>query len=180
MGKIRIAIIALIVAILFTSAIVGTVFYYDGKISNLNSQISNLKSQLTNPTNLTSANLVTGLGITKVPYNIPAFPYNFLDITGSVTNTGKSTAYNAGLNVVAYNATGALGINLTVSLSSGTFGTDKATDAYVSRYYPSNSSSQFEKILDSGQTHTISINILYEGNVSISNWTVTPVWTNSP
>jgi hypothetical protein len=189
--------IAILLGVLFVTAIAETISYYNGeisskkskiallndKIANLTNQISNLNSQLAD---LTNAYLVTALGVTEIPYNSPyngvALPYNNLYIAGSVTNTGESTAYNAGLHVVAYNSTGTVEINMTVPLTnSGTmygavFGTDVATDNYVSSNFGISSLQLIT--LDSGQNMPIMINIFHEGTVS--NWTITPVWTNSP
>jgi len=104
-------------------------------------------------------------------------PFNYLYITGSVTNVGVGTAFTAGLHVVAYAANGGLEINMTVPLINGaTFGTDAGTDAYVSSSY-GNSSLQLGSLY-SEQNATIEIGIFHEGIVS--NWNITPVWTNSP
>jgi outer membrane murein-binding lipoprotein Lpp len=165
----------------------------NNKVANLTSQISNLKSQLTNLTfitaNLPTAHLVASLGITEIlgkdsneMGKSTPIPYNYLYITGSVSNTGESTAYNAGLHVVAYNATGTLEINMTVPLSGGIFGTDNATNAFVLEHY--GSSSPTLGLLDGGQTTSFyaapeyygSLSILHEGIVT--NWSITPVWTN--
>lgn len=181
--------LALIVAILFVSSITGTVFYYNrivngnnsemtvlnhkiinlkDEIPSLNSNISSLKSQVSN---LTSPHLVAT--ITTQEYSgilvlEEGSAYNYVEITGSVTNTGGGTAFNAGLHVVGHYSDA----NVTVPLDSGaSFGTDKATDAY-------GGSSLKLGSLDSGQTATISIDIYHEGTVS--GWTVTPVWTNIP
>ena len=194
MKKKIIAVSVLIVATLFVCAIAGTIFYYNGvvndknskiaslnnEIANLNSQISNLKGQLTNltgqTTNLTSAYLVTALGVAEVPFNSPdnmptPLLYNHLYIEGSVTNTGETTAYNAGLHVDAYAANGTLLINMTVFLGDGTFGTDPSTDIYGVGGTQLGS-------LGSGQTATIDLSIFHEGTAI--NWNVTAVWTNSP
>ena len=132
---------SILIAILFVAAIAGTVIYCNGvinggnskiaslnsQIANLNSKVSDLKSQAANVnsqiTNLLSPNIVTSLGVTEVPYNSPHnFPtpllYNHLLIMGSVTNTGVSTAYNAGLHVVAYQADGKVQVNMTVPLDN--------------------------------------------------------------
>lgn len=169
----------LLVAILFVSTIVGTVFYYNDKITNLNNHISNLKGQIQN---LTSANLTTALGISEVtPYNSGhndnPTKFNNLYITGSVANLGQGTAHNAGLTVVAYDSNGKAEINMIVPLDyDATFGTDAATDAYVSSVYQTS-------LLELGnlyseQNVSIAIAIYHEGVVS--NWTVTPVWTYIP
>jgi outer membrane murein-binding lipoprotein Lpp len=201
MNKKIIALSALIVAMLFVISIAGTIFYYNGvvsdknskielmnsQIANLNSQISDLKSQVANLngqiTNLTSANLVTALGITEVQYNSghdmtnPA-PFNHLYIAGSVTNMGEGTAYNAGLHVVAYDANGGLVINMTVPLAYiASFGTNAETVAYALEHYGGRSSLQLGSLLTT-QTADIDIQIFHEGNAS--NWNITPVWTNSP
>jgi hypothetical protein len=191
--KIVVALSALIVAVLFVSAIAGTIIYCNGvikdgnsKIASLNGQIADLSSQILN---LTSANLVTALGVTEVPYDSPNnFPspllYNHLFITGSVTNTGEGTAYNAGLHVVAYEANGKVEVNMTVPLDgpenvtgneitilAPVFGTNAATQIY------GNDSLQLGELY-SGQTASISLGIFHEGTVT--NWTITPVWTTAP
>jgi hypothetical protein len=162
----------------------------ENETSNLRAQISSLNNQLANLTNiannLTSANLETSLethemiganssymgGLVATPV-----PYNYLWIEGSVTNTGKGYAYNAGLHAVAYAADGTLEINITVPLTGSNYGTDNATNAFVSKTY-GNSSLTLE-VLDSGQTTNVYINIFHEGLVT--NWTVTPVcWTYVP
>jgi cell division protein FtsL len=156
------------------------------QIANLNSQISNLKAQITNPgaqiANLTSPYLVTALGITEIAGNLPAYlQFNRLWISGTVTNKGEGTAFNSGLHVVAYTANGTQEVDITVPLNNNnvvTYGTDAATNdlAYGSNgdNYPS-----FQLIsLGGGGTAYIGINIYHEGTVT--NWTVTPVWTNIP
>ncbi|MGD0070558.1 MAG: hypothetical protein ABSB71_03245 [Candidatus Bathyarchaeia archaeon] len=184
MNKKIIVISILIVAVLFVSAMAGTIFYYNGvvndrnsKIDLLNAQIANLEGQITN---LTSANIETTLGITEYPSVISAdLPrsviYNHLEITGSVNNTGRGTAYNAGLHVVGYDANSTLLVNMTVPFM-GAYGTDAQIDSYFSSNF-SGSSLQLGSLY-SGQTATIDVIIYREGTVS--NWNVTPVWTNSP
>ena len=153
--------------------------------SNLNSQISNLTNQITN---LSTANLTTSLAITEMLYTGPstqpnAAPYNYLTIQGSVNNTGQGTAYNAGLHVIAYAADGTLEINITVPMvDGGTFATDNqiANNPLVLPLSPV-TLPQFEELYDNvyaNENTAISIVIYHEGMVS--NWTVTPVWTNTP
>jgi len=203
--KILTVTVTVVVALLFISSIAGTIVYCNGvinggnskitslnsEIASLNSEVSNLKGQVANLNshliNLTSANLVTALGVTEVPYNSPSnFPtpllYNHLYISGSVTNTGEGTAYNAGLHVIAYAADGVPEVNMTVPLDGNVnvtgsevtdfapvFGTDAATQIY------GNDSLQLSNLF-SGQTVTISLGIFHEGTAV--NWTVTPVWTD--
>ena len=94
----KIIAISVLIAILVVGAFAGTIFYYNGEIANQNSQISNLKSQLTNVTgqltNLTSANIVTSLTVTEVPYYYNNYTarelLNYLWIYGGVTDTGEA------------------------------------------------------------------------------------------
>jgi hypothetical protein len=168
----------------------GTITYYnnvaseknsriallESQLSSLNSKISNVENQITN---LTSSNLVATLTtqeILKFSQEYPGgpnytIPYDFVQITGTVTNTGGGTAYNTGLRVVGYDMYGALIANVTVPLGSGFFGSDKATDAY------GNVSSSITT-LGSGKIATVNENVIHEG--AAYNWTVTPVWTMSP
>jgi hypothetical protein len=197
---------SILIAILFVAAIVGTIVYCNGvlsdrnsKIASLNSQIANLDSRVSDletqaanedsQTNLLSAKIVTSLGISEVPYDSPHnFPtpllYNHLLIMGSVSNTGVTTAYNAGLCVVAYQADGKVQINMTVPLDNWAnettnentdfapvFGTDASTQIY------GNESLQLGNLY-SGQNVTIILGIFHHGTVT--NWTITPVWTSNP
>ena len=195
-NKIKIAISVLIVAILFVSAIEETVVYYNNKISNLNSQISKLNDIITN---LPTAHLVASLGIIEMQGNESTamgkptpVPYNYLQITGFVNNTGENTAFNAGLHVVAYCKNGILEINVTVPLSGGIFGADNATNAFVLSKYGSYNYAlgvyvgysvtlgvlYGDQKADFGSNFFGGLSIFHEGTVT--NWTVTPVWTNTP
>ena len=183
----KIIALSVLIAILFVGSIAGTIFYYNGvvnnrdsRITNLNREITTLNSQISTLTeqvaNLASAYLVTALGMTEIKE--PA-PYSYLIVEGSVTNIGLSTAYNAGLHVVAYTSTGILEINMTVPLDGGNvvFG----ANATISHWLPFPSydlgSLQLGN-LGSNQTDTVDLNIFHAGTVS--NYTLTPVWTNSP
>jgi hypothetical protein len=200
MNRKLIAISALILAMLFVSAIAGTIFYYEGvigdknyeieslesQLASLNSQISDLKSQVANfseqITNLTSANLVTALGITEVQHDsghdiINPAPFNHLYIAGSVINMGKGTAYNAGLHVVAHDANERLVVNMTVPLAYiASFVTNSESIAWALQHYGGTSSLQLGSLLTT-QTADIAIQIFHECNAS--SWNITPVWTNS-
>jgi hypothetical protein len=182
--------VSVLIAILFVSAFTGISLYFNGelndrnsKIALLNKQVANLTSQVSDlssqVTNLTSPNLVPTLSTQEIPkfsqeylggpnYTIP---FNFVQITGTVTNTGISTAFDVGLHVIGYDLNGTLIANITVPLGSGYFGTDNATDTY-STGVPQLGT------LYSGQIANINENIVHEG--AAYNWTVTPVWSNSP
>jgi cell division protein FtsL len=62
MSKIRTVITALIVAMLFVSAIAGTVVYYNTAVNNKNSKITSLQSQISNQ-NREIANLTTQIAV---------------------------------------------------------------------------------------------------------------------
>ena len=178
----------------------------DSQIANQNNEIANLTSQISNLTavitNLTSANLVTALNVTEEPNNsdlvqmfpsipVTSVPYDSLWINGSITNSGHVTAYSAGLHVLAYASDGVLEINMTVPLvTNAVYGTDGATDALIlsnPRLSEGNDigSVHFGQIgslqlgsLAVGQTGNVFLAIYHEGTVT--NWSVTPVWTNTP
>ena len=192
------------IALLFVIAIAGTVVYCievlnDGnskiasmntQILNLNKKVSELKIQAGNSqtNNPLSPKIVTSLGIIEVPYDSPHnFPtpllYNHLLISGSIKNTGVTTAYNAGLHVVAYQADGKVQINMTVPLDNEAnettnentdfapvFGTDASTQIY------GNESLKLGNLY-SEQNVTVILGIFHHGTVT--NWTITPVWTST-
>jgi len=185
---------SLLIAIVSVSAIAGTIIFYNNEISSKNSKIDSLTGQVNSlqnqvatlkqeisalnstaqATNSTEANLVPALTITEKTDT----PYNHLDIVGGVDNNGTGTAYNAGLKVVAYTADGTLAINMTSPLNDdAVFGTDSQTSSYLVNTYSVNISTQLTSLY-AGFNATVYIGIYHEGTVS--NWTVTPVWTNSP
>ena len=177
----RILAVTLIFVIIFagvSSYYFYTIYNQDSKIAQLNTQEQNLKGQITN---LTTAYLKTALEeneiITSDYAATQSLPYNYLYVSGTVTNTGGGKAFNAGLHVTAYNAAGTLEINMTFPLSGGTFGTDSKIDAYATNSQWGGVSSLQLGNLAGGETVTSNILIFHEGIVS--NWTVTPVWTNS-
>ncbi len=174
----------LAVLLIFVIIFAGVLSYYfyaiynqDSKIAQLNTQEQNLKGQLTN---LTTAYLKTALEeneiITSDYAATKSIPYNYLYVSGTVTNTEGGKAFNAGLHVAAYSAAGTLEINMTFPLSGGRFGTDSAIDAYVASSQGGGVSSLQLGNLAGGETVAVNIQIFHEGVVS--NWTVTPVWTN--
>ena len=198
----------LIVAVVFATIFLGVLISYsyviivqDYKIASLNTQIQNITREiedLTNQTssinnqttNLTTAYLASGLKaniatalqekeiITANYAATQSMPYNYLSITGTVTNTGNGTAFETGLHVVAYDVSGnsTKDINLTLPFG-GSFGTDGAINDYLAKSQGGMGSLQLES-LGSGQTKTVSLLIYHEGTVS--NWVVTPVWKNNP
>jgi hypothetical protein len=175
-------IVAIGIVILFVSAFAGLSYYYNGlladrdsKIASLNTQIANLNSQIAQEPNFTNPRILTQLGVTEIGGSSPYYyggPWR-LFIQGSAVNVGNMTAYNAGLRVIAYSGTGQLEINMTVPLVNGyNYGTDASlvTGYEIGPQQLGN--------LTGGQYAIIDLDIYHEGVVT--NWTVTPVWTNSP
>jgi hypothetical protein len=180
MGRTRLAIIAFVVALLLVSVIAGTIVYY--KPSTLH--------------------LVTALNIVEMEnnsMNMAMFPeiettyfYDCLWIKGSITNTGREMAFNAGLKVVAYDSKGTLQINMTVPFTNGAFGTSDATNTFVLDHHRIGAYTKFEASpwrvdsvgslklgsLNGGETANVTLAIFHEGTVT--SWNVTPVWTTSP
>jgi flagellar hook assembly protein FlgD len=133
-------------------------------IANLNSQIASLKNQITSLQEKYTANLVTALGATDVPGTNSSVPYH-LYISGTVTNTGVTTAYNAGLHVNGYASNGTVLIDITVPISYYVSQDGFTNATSLTTIYPT-------------QQESVAINIIHNGIVT--NWTITPVWTNSP
>jgi len=166
-------------------ACVSSYYFYaitsqDLKFAQLNTQEQTLKVQIAK---LKIANLTTALQENEIVTSdyaaTKSIPYNYLYVSGTVTNTGEGNAFNAGLHVDAYSAAGSIEINMTFPLSGGTFGTDSRTDAYAaSPQYSSTGSGPSLQLgkLAAGETVEVNIQIFHEGVVT--NWTVTPVWTN--
>lgn len=185
MSKIRTAITALIVVVLFVSAIAETAIYNtalnnkNSKIVLLQSQISNQKKEIANLTSqiavqpdLSKPHLITELGVTELETDWG--PSWRLFIQGSAYNMGNSTAYNAGLRVEAYSGTGILEINMTVPFVNGyNYGTDSSITSQLTQLGPAQLGN-----LTSDQAVMIDLDIYHEGVVT--NWSVTPVWTISP
>jgi hypothetical protein len=117
--------------------------------------------------------LVTSLGIHEVnngTFNIgngETMVSNALSILGSVTNEGKSTAYNVGLYVAAQNFYGVTVINMTVPLA-GISGTASV---------PNGDNLPLTESIDPLQSVQLYLNILCQNDVP-TNWTITPVCTN--
>lgn len=147
----------------------------DRQVSTLQSQISLLNSMISD---LSTANLVASLatkeyGATTIPSGI-SFE-NSLYVVGAVTNIGGGVEYNAGLNIVGYTADAKTEINMTLPFTStGTFYSESYTSAQLSNLY---SGYGFDSWSSSNKA-TIGI-IIYTPNFLV-NWTVTPVWTNTP
>jgi hypothetical protein len=201
----RVFAVLLVFAIIFAGVLSSyfyVIIFQDYKIASLTAQEKNLNSELENLTsqipilqdqtaNLTDVYLASGLKanlttalegkeiVTSDYAATESIPYNYFYISGTVTNTGNGTAFKAGLHVIAYdtNNKGTRDIDLTLALG-GTFGTDNRTNNYITSSYGGFSQSSQLGNLGGGQTVTTNIQIFHEGTVS--NWTITPVWTNTP
>lgn len=168
------------------------------EIASQSSEIADLKNQVAH-INVKVANVTLQLGVTEISNSsVPSFEYLTYDalyIKGTVVNVGNLTAYNAGIKVLAYSANGTLEINMTVPLVHGAavylnsdpyygdvvdFGTDNATWAIAIPDDNAIGSNGSLSLGDLGgeQTVPVNINIIHEGTVT--KWTLTPTWTNSP
>jgi hypothetical protein len=200
----RIFVVTAVFAIIFVlvlSSYSFLVIVQDYKIASLNAQEKNLNSEIENlsnqipslnnqTANLTAAYLAAGLkanlttalqGKEIITSNYAAtksIPYNYFYISGTITNTGNGTAFETGLHVIAYDAydNSKKDINTTLPVG-GRFGTDETINAYIAKNQGGISSFQLES-LGSGQTKILNIQVFHEGTVS--NWTITPVWKNTP
>ena len=198
MSKLRVVLTALIITVLFVSAIAGTIFYYNGvvdqknsEIASLNTQLQQEKNEIANLTskisslnqeiaNLTTANLVTELVVKEVAdgYDFGGHvPYNHLMISGSVKNVREGTAYNAGLQVLAFASNGLVEVKVTIPLANGVYGTDNSTKNFVGIHI-----GVFNQTLGNlaGNKTVYISEIDIHHQTTVTNWTVTPVWTNTP
>jgi hypothetical protein len=168
----KIIAVSVLIAIPFVSAIAVTILYYNADIAKQNRE--------------KTPNLEASLGIVEIQGKNSNFlgkstpiPYNYLYITGIVNNTGEETAYHAGLIVTGYDANDRLKLNITVPLAlRGIFGSDNATNAFVLKNYNTSNQTLLREVFEVNYSSYVTISILHEGTVT--NWTVTPVWTNSP
>ena len=144
----------------------GEIASMNATISSLNSQIASLQNQLTSIQSKYTASLVTALGVKDLPGGgSNTTDLNHLYITGTVTNAGITTAYNAGLHVNGYASDGIMLIDITVPI-----------DYYVSQDGFTNATG-LTTIYPSQQA-TADISIIHSGNVT--TWNIIPVFTNSP
>lgn len=183
-----------LMTILFVSAIAGTIVYYNGLLNARNSRINSLNSQITiqnneianltsqlhvfGQENLATPSIVCALGATEIVGS--GHQNSRIWISGTVTNTGEGTAFNVGLHVFAYTSNGTKVLDLTVPVNNNdvvSYGSQEASlSAYVSN--GDNNPSYFLSSLAGGGIAYLGINVFHVGTAS--NWTVTPVWTNTP
>ena len=163
----------LLIGLFVTGLFVGTVLYFENRISEVNAQISSLDSQIKSINSeifdkLENPYLLISLGIGEVNNsrtyneNDPA-TYNHLLISGAVTNVGFSTAYNAGLNVTAMDSSGQVVVNMIVPMSPGSYGPghDQGASAFT--------------VINKQDTLQTQISIYHKGTAT--TWTVAPVYT---
>lgn len=112
----------------------------NSQMAELNSQIDDLTSQIANKPKLVVDGLTVEDDRSSIPYN--------LHIYGFVNNTGGSTAYNAFLHIVAFNAEGL------------------AIDTY--HYFAG---------ITGGMHLGLNFRVNYTGS-PIESWAITPIWTD--
>jgi len=144
----------------------GEIASMNATISSLNSQIASLNNQLTSIQSKYTASLVTALGVKDLPGGgANTTDLNHLYITGAVTNTGITTAYNAGLHVNGYASDDTVLIDITVPIAYYVSQDGFTNATGLTTIYPS-------------QQATADISIIHSGNVT--TWNIIPVFTNSP
>ena len=144
------------------------------QVNSLNNQVATLKSNITSLESLQAPNVVMALGCTEIPSNSSynannPQTFDHLYITGTVTNEGLSTAYNAGLNVVAYDVNGNMILNITVPIAYGIYGNGESNLTPLSTIAP------LQQVSLPGNG---GIAIVHEGLAN--TWKITTVWTNTP
>jgi len=138
--------------------------HLNATIADLNGQISDLQGQLSSIREKYTANIVTALGAKDISSN-DSTPRHFY-ITGTVTNTGVTAAYNAGLHITGYGPTHEVLINMTSALDSSViYQTGFSTPGQLSTVYPT-------------QSLGVVIAIYHSGTVV--DYEITPVWVNPP
>ena len=129
--------------------------------------------------NLSTANLVAALNTKEYPattqYGV-SFK-NSLFIVGLVNNIGEGVAYNAGLRVVGYTANSILEMNMTIAVQGGTYTYDSEDYTAPAKLPTVNSGYSFDSYSNS---NSVSIGMTIYSQDFVSNYTVTPVWTNTP
>jgi hypothetical protein len=124
--------VSLFLALLLVLTI-PTIVNYNIENSNLKKQVASLQEEISQlqkeigtlkPSSLMTANIVTALGFTEVPPNPKsnsAIDRNFshLWITGSLFNSGGGRAIGVGLNILAYDESNKVLMNVTVPIVSG-------------------------------------------------------------
>jgi len=151
--------------------------------SPLSSQVSYLQSQVTNLdtliANLTTTKLVASLNVRAYPamsQNVISYSSS-LWIVGTVTNVGDAVAYNTGIHVIAYTAQGTLEINMTCPLEGLPVTYNATTRNTVPQLSPLNSGYGYDSY-SSSNSQSVALTIYTQEQVS--NWTITPIWTNTP
>ena len=165
--------LSLLIGLFAAGLFVGTILYFENRISEMDAQINSLDSQIKSLNSeifdkLEHPYVVTNLAITEIMNdesyneNDPA-TYNHLLISGTVTNEGFSTAYNAGLNVTAMDSSGQVVVNMIVPMTSGSYGPGHSQGFSVL------------SVMNKQDILETEISLFHKGIAT--SWTVTPVYT---
>lgn len=188
MKKVKVAIVALLVIVLFASSLSSVAIYYisvmsdkDSQISALKSQVSTLQSQISvlqsKIASLKTANITTALGIVDLPPDktYQMYPYDNKSrvwITGSILNAGGGWALNPRLQVLAFDENGKTLMNTTTSVRYGVWDIERNSKGI---YF---NSVEFEDMCPQ-QSATVSLSIYHEGFFPNSTtYRIVPVWTD--
>jgi hypothetical protein len=188
MGKIKVAIAALLVIVLFASSLSSTAIYYanvisdkDSKMSALQSQVSNLQSQIamlqSQIESAKTANIVTSLGVIDIPADktyqmYPSDNKSHVWITGTIFNAGGGWALNPKLQVLAFDENGKQLMNTTTSVRNGVWDAERNSKGI---YF---NSGEFNDMCPQQNT-TVSLSIYHEGFFPNSTtYRIVPLWTD--
>lgn len=180
MDKIR---LTLVLLLLFSTLLsTYTIMYYQTDNSNLRKQLKGLQEEITV---LKTANLTSAFGIIEVPARpdqILGSINSHLWVTGWIFNSGGSIARNVALNVLAFNQSNDVIMNVTVPIASGSeFAT--ATEDYlvpkVPYYVPGSISLgelKYGTVL-SQQNMTIKFSLYHAGSFpDTTRYEINPLW----
>jgi len=167
-------IVVSLVLLLLLALTIATSVFYNIENANLRKQVASLQEEIRL---VKSANIVTALGITEVPLT-PTSPnswdrnYSHLWITGSVFNSGGGMAIGVGLNILAYDESGKVLLNVTAPILS---------NGYMVAYPPHTGKllGPLNTNIFSQQNMTVILGVYHEGIFSDSTrYEAIPVYEN--
>ena len=137
------------------------------EIVGLQDEIAALNANISSLEGLKAPNVVIALGCAEIVATNSS--YDHLWITGTATNKGLDTAYNVGLNVVAYDINGNEILNITVPMAAGTYGNGESLTPLITL-------APLQQVDLQGTG--VGIAIYHEGLAN--TWNLKAVWTDSP
>lgn len=182
MDKIRLVLgFALLFLLVFS---IPTIIYYESDNLDLRKQVGALQEEIIV---LKAANLTSAFGVIEVaprPGGILGSVYSHLWITGWVFNSGWGMAKQVGLNVLAFNETDGVLMNVTVPLDIGSGFATAAEDYLVPKvpyWLPGSirlSELEYGTVL-SQQNMTVRFSLFHAGSFPDgTRYELEPIWEN--